>query len=81
MNLNFDYKISPKDKIFVIPVLICLFIIGGFLLSFKSSLGGLLFFGSIIYFSYFIVSDIISKEKDINKRLKISEKEKMDYYY
>ena len=74
-------KIIPKDKEWIVPLVVTLFLIEGFILTTRSALGGWIFLGSMMYFMLFIITDIISKQKDVMKNLRVNSKERMCYHY
>ena len=74
-------KIVPEDREWIVPILIALFLIEGFILVTKPGLGGFVFLGCIAYFVFFLVTDKFDKQKDINKRIEFKPKRKMCYAY
>jgi len=70
-------KIVPKDKQFIIPIVVILFFLEGFILTTKPGLGGFIFLGCIFYFGLFVIFDIMAKEKETRKRIKFRPKNRM----
>lgn len=76
-----EIKIVPEDREWIVPILIALFLIEGFILTTKPGLGGFVFIGSIAYFWFFLLTDKKDKQKDIKRRIELRSKKRMCYAY